>query len=70
MALFYQFKEKKFAAMVTTNLSARGLDFPKVDWVIQMDAPDDYTNYIHRIGRTARYKSDGKSLLLVLSSED
>lgn len=57
-----------FAGRFTTNLAARGLDFPKVDWVISLDCPD-HENYIHRIGRTARYKSDCKSLLLTIPSE-
>lgn len=69
MAIFYTFSEKKFACLFTTNLASRGLDFPKVDWVIQLDCPDDTANYIHRVGRTARYKSDGKSLMFVTKQE-
>lgn len=34
MALFYTFTEKKYACLFTTNISARGLDFPSVNWVI------------------------------------
>lgn len=40
MALFYTFSEKKYAALFTTNLAARGLDFPQVNWVIQVDIPE------------------------------
>jgi ATP-dependent RNA helicase DDX10/DBP4 len=40
-----------------------------VDWVVQADAPEDKDTYIHRVGRTARYTSKGKSLLLVLPNE-
>ena len=36
MAIFFSFKEKKHASMFTTNIAARGLDFPAVDWVIQV----------------------------------
>ncbi|RAL61354.1 hypothetical protein DID88_009490 [Monilinia fructigena] len=52
------------------NVAARGLDIPDVDWVIQFDPPDDPTDYIHRVGRTAR-GSDGKgrSLLFLQPSE-
>ncbi len=32
----------------------RGLDFPNIDWVVQVDAPEDPAMYIHRVGRTAR----------------
>lgn len=37
MAIFFGFKEKKHASMFTTNIAARGLDFPSVDWVIQVN---------------------------------
>ena len=45
------------------------MDFPAVDWVIQVDLPEDTDTYIHRVGRTARYKYKGSSLLMVLPSE-
>lgn len=50
--------------------AARGLDFPAVDWVVQVDCPEDVATYIHRVGRTARYDSEGKALLLLLPSEE
>ena len=34
-----------------------GVDFPAVDWVVQLDCPDSVDSYIHRVGRTARYES-------------
>ena len=61
MAIFFTFQEKKFATLVTTNVASRGLDFPTIDWVIQLDAPENVETYVHRIGRTARHKSAGKS---------
>lgn len=70
MAIFFGFKEKKHASMFTTNIAARGLDFPSVDWVIQVDCPEDVATYVHRVGRTARYKAGGKSLLLMSPSEE
>lgn len=50
-------------------MAARGLDIPKVDWIIQFDPPDDPRDYIHRVGRTARAGKSGKSLLFLLPSE-
>ena len=50
--------------------AARGLDFPSVDWVVQLDAPEDAETYIHRVGRTARYDASGKALLFLLPSEE
>ena len=69
MAIFFTFKEKKYACLFTTNLAARGLDFPQVDWVVSFDCPEDEETYFHRVGRTARYKSEGKSLLFVTPQE-
>ena len=69
MALYYQFCEKKEAVMFATDVAARGLDFPDVDWIVQMDAPDSVPTYIHRVGRTARYRAGGKALMFVLPSE-
>ena len=56
--------------LLSTDLAARGLDFPAVDWVLQLDAPEDAETYIHRVGRTARYESHGKALLLLCPSDE
>jgi len=55
--------------LFSTDIAARGLDFPAVDWVLQMDCPEDVNTYIHRVGRTARYNAGGKALLLLLPAE-
>ena len=68
-AIYFQFVEKKNAVLLSTDISARGVDFPAVDWVIQVDCPEDVNTYIHRVGRTARYKSKGNALLFLLPSE-
>ena len=54
---------------LSTVLVARGLDFPVVDWVLQLDAPEDAETYVHRVGRAVRYESHGKALLLLCQSE-
>lgn len=46
------------------------LDFPAVNWVVQMDCPEDTNAYIHRAGRTARFQRGGESLLVLLPSEE
>eukprot|EP01041_Mallomonas_annulata_P006904 gene6904-14017_t len=48
----------------------RRLDFPAVDWVVQLDAPEDASMYIHRVGRTARYKAIGRALLILMPCEE
>jgi ATP-dependent RNA helicase DDX10/DBP4 len=45
-------------------------DFPEVDWVLQLDCPEDAATYVHRAGRTARYVRGGESLLVLLPSEE
>ena len=63
------FSTKERAALFTTDVCARGIDFPAVNWVIQYDCPFSTDTYIHRVGRTARYFAKGKSLLFLLPSE-
>ncbi|KAL4422731.1 hypothetical protein ABPG75_008928 [Micractinium tetrahymenae] len=70
MGVFYEFCEAKAMVLFATDIAARGLDFPTVDWVVQADCPEDVPAYIHRVGRTARYVSAGKGLLLLLPSEE
>jgi ATP-dependent RNA helicase DDX10/DBP4 len=55
--------------LFATDIASRGIDIPLVDWVIQYDCPEDINTYIHRVGRTARYKSKGNALLMLLPSE-
>ena len=68
--LYFDYLQRPHAVLFATDVAARGLDFPNVDWVVQADAPEDVEMYIHRVGRTARYKSGGKALLLVLPEEE
>ncbi|KAL0208194.1 hypothetical protein P9112_010781 [Eukaryota sp. TZLM1-RC] len=63
--IFFEFKSKPHCVLFCTDLAARGLDFPDVSWVIQLDCPDDVASYIHRVGRTARFKRGGKALLMI-----
>ncbi|GLD99337.1 hypothetical protein PINS_up008056 [Pythium insidiosum] len=67
--IYYEFLNKPAAVLFATDIAARGLDFPQVDWVVQLDCPEDTANYIHRVGRTARYNKQGKALLCLLPSE-
>ncbi|KAK9452069.1 P-loop containing nucleoside triphosphate hydrolase protein [Limtongia smithiae] len=65
-----RFSESKYACLFCTDVVARGLDFPAVDWVIQVDAPEDADTYIHRVGRTARFDAAGRALLFLTPSEE
>ncbi|KAL2247619.1 DEAD-box ATP-dependent RNA helicase 32 [Sesamum indicum] len=69
MGIYAQFCEKR-SILFSTDVASRGLDFNKaVDWVVQVDCPEDVASYIHRVGRTARYLSGGRSILFLMPSE-
>merc|ERR1712217_73095 len=67
---FLEFCRDKKGILLCTDIAARGLDIPDVDWIIQYDPPDDPKEYIHRVGRTARgYYGKGQAILLLLPEE-
>ncbi|CAG2106421.1 unnamed protein product [Medioppia subpectinata] len=70
MAIYDEFCRKQSAVLFATDIASRGLDFPSVNWVLQLDSPEDVNTYIHRVGRTARFEKDGESLLVLLPSEE
>jgi ATP-dependent RNA helicase DDX10/DBP4 len=65
-----KFSSSTTACIFSTDIMARGLDFPTVDWVIQLDCPEDADTYIHRVGRTARYEKAGSAVLFLDPSEE
>lgn len=70
MAIYNEFCRKSSVVLFATDIASRGLDFPTVNWVVQLDCPEDATTYIHRAGRTARNARHGESLLVLLPSEE
>ena len=56
------FRKGKTKVLIATDISARGLDIPDIDLVINYDLPDHPENYVHRVGRTGRGKQKGKAL--------
>ena len=67
---FFQFCSAESGILLCTDVAARGLDIPKVDWIVQYDPPDDPKEYIHRVGRTARGEGGIGHALLVLRPEE
>jgi ATP-dependent RNA helicase DDX10/DBP4 len=65
-----KFSSSTNSCLFATDVVARGLDFPAVDWVIQLDCPEDADTYIHRVGRTARYEREGRAVLFLDPSEE
>ncbi|XP_052748673.1 probable ATP-dependent RNA helicase pitchoune [Galleria mellonella] len=57
-------------ALFCTDLAARGLDIPAVDWIVQFDPPSDTNEYIHRVGRTARGLGAAGNAVLLLRPEE
>lgn len=57
-------KSGKLKYLVATDVAARGLHINDLDMVINFDIPEDYENYVHRIGRTARAGKSGIAITL------
>jgi ATP-dependent RNA helicase DDX18/HAS1 len=67
---FYEFMNLKNGTLLCTDVAARGLDIPDVDWIVQFDPPSDVKEYIHRVGRTCRgAEKNGNALLFLLKTE-
>lgn len=57
-------------ALLCTDVAARGLDVENVDWVVQVDAPQDPSQFVHRVGRSARAGRKGCSLVFLTEKEE
>jgi len=67
------FRKGEINVLISTNVLARGIDVAEVDLVINFDIPvtyfkgyrdPDFETYLHRIGRTGRFGTDGLALTL------
>lgn len=68
------FRKNEFTTLISTNVLARGIDVPEVDIVINFEVPivvnqgwkdPDYANFMHRVGRTGRFGTDGISVTIM-----
>ncbi len=59
------FKRGYFRHLVATDVAARGIDVADIELVVNYDLPEKAETYVHRIGRTARFKNSGNALSLV-----
>jgi superfamily II DNA/RNA helicase len=64
------FRAKNFRIMVATDIAARGLDIPHIEYVINYELPKCPEDYIHRIGRTARSNASGTALNLISQDDN
>ncbi|BFG31684.1 hypothetical protein CerSpe_179580 [Prunus speciosa] len=65
-----EFKVSKRLILVTSDVSARGMNYPDVTLVIQVGIPSDRDQYIHRLGRTGREGKEGQGILLLAPWEE
>ncbi|XP_010521425.1 PREDICTED: DEAD-box ATP-dependent RNA helicase 31 [Tarenaya hassleriana] len=65
-----EFRKSKGLILVTSDVSARGVDYPDVTLVIQVGVPADREQYIHRLGRTGRKGKEGQGILLLAPWEE
>lgn len=70
MSIYDKFCSSSRTVLFATDIASRGLDFPSVNWVVQMDCPESVNTYIHRVGRTARFEKGGESLIVLMPSEE
>lgn len=62
MEVLKQFKAGTVKVLIATDVSARGIDIPDVDYVVNYDLPDVAENYVHRVGRTGRGVKKGQAV--------
>ena len=58
------------AVLLCTDVAARGLDLPGIAWSVQLDAPAEMVDLVHRAGRTARAGRDGRALIFLAPTEE
>jgi superfamily II DNA/RNA helicase len=70
MRALAKFENGHLAALVATDVAARGIDVEGIDRVVNFDPPHDHQAYTHRVGRTGRAGADGVGVTLVLGGEE
>ena len=65
-----EFKEGKVRVLVSTEVAARGLDIPDLEYVVNYDLPFLAEDYVHRIGRTGRAGKTGVAISFVSREEE
>lgn len=68
-AVFKSFKDAAAGVLMCTDVASRGLDMPKVKWIVQFNAACTAADYVHRVGRTARVNALGSALVFLAPAE-
>ena len=64
------FRKHEINMLIATDVSARGIDIPHVNYVVNYDVPDVVENYVHRVGRTGRGMDKGYALTFCAPEEE
>ncbi|NSL88776.1 DEAD/DEAH box helicase [Chitinophaga solisilvae] len=64
-----EFKKGDVKLLITTDVNARGIDIPNVEYVVNYDLPDVPENYVHRVGRTGRGVQKGQAVSFCSTEE-
>jgi len=67
---YNQFKDYKSRLLVATDLFGRGVDFERVNIVINYDMPENADQYLHRVGRSGRFGTKGLAITFIASETD
>ncbi len=65
----YKFRNGSCHVLISTDLAARGLDIPEIENIVHYHMPIQEDGYIHRNGRTARWKAEGNSYIILHEEE-
>ncbi|KAL5969318.1 ATP-dependent RNA helicase DDX55 [Taenia solium] len=69
VAEFDKFRSTERGVLLCTDVMARGIDVPGVNWVLQWDPPSNANFFVHRCGRTARCGAEGQAVLFLAPTE-
>lgn len=67
--MFERFRKGEFKTLVSSNLTARGIDVQTINVVINFDFPTEANTYLHRIGRSGRYGQIGLAINLITEKD-
>ncbi|WP_298739180.1 DEAD/DEAH box helicase [uncultured Chitinophaga sp.] len=69
LSVMNEFKKGDVKILITTDVNARGIDIPNVDYVVNYDLPDEPEKYVHRVGRTGRGVQKGQAVTFCSTEE-
>jgi len=69
LSVMNEFKKGDVKILITTDVNARGIDIPNVDYVVNYDLPEEPEKYVHRVGRTGRGVQKGQAVTFCSTEE-